>query len=74
MTASLSDSDISILSDIGQFSAEAADAEKQHAIERLCRNGFIAPNAPGGRAKAPYSLTAKGEEVLTSRGAGLNEA
>lgn len=71
VNASLSDSDISILSDIGQFSVEASDADKQRAVERLCRTGFIKRQ---DQPRDTYSLTAKGEKLLSSRGAGLNEA
>jgi hypothetical protein len=70
---SLTDTDISLLCDIGEFSSEKLDEQKTRRLQRLIAEGFV---EPVGAAKAPakYQLTTKAQKFLSERGAGLNEA
>jgi hypothetical protein len=69
----LSNTDISILCDIGELTSAKLDAEKTRRIERLIAAGFVEP-ASAAKAPAQYQLTAKAQKFLSERGAGLNEA
>ena len=62
----LSDAEIALLCDIGQSIGFAGD-DKQHEIDRLIKEGYVAKDGD------LYALTPKAEKVLTDRGAGLNE-
>ena len=63
----LSDSEISVLCDIGQ-SIAFADDDKQGDIDRLIKEGYVAKDGD------LYVLTPKADKVLLDRGAGLNES
>jgi len=62
----LTDDQIATLSDIGQ--AIAFSPDRLDEIDDLIREGYVAKDGD------IFELTAKGEKVLTDRGAGLNEA
>ncbi|BAM90028.1 hypothetical protein S58_40420 [Bradyrhizobium oligotrophicum S58] len=62
----LTDNQIATLSDIGQ--AIAFSPTRQDELDDLIREGYVAKDGD------IYELTAKGQKVLTDRGAGLNEA
>jgi hypothetical protein len=70
---SLSDSDISLLCDIGDAFPDTLTAEKRARLERLIARGFVEA-APANKAPAKYQLTPKATKILTERGVGLNEA
>jgi hypothetical protein len=69
----LSDSDISLLCDIGDAFPDTLSLEKRARLERLIAHGFV-ERAPADRAPAKYQLTAKATKILTERGVGLDEA
>ena len=72
MAEELSDAQVALLCDIGEYDlAKASEAQKRD-LESLLSRGFVEPggNSPG----SPYKLTGKGAAFLTNRGAGLNEA
>ena len=71
--AELSDSDISLLCDIGGSFAGTPSAEKLARLQRLIERGFVEP-AGADKAPARYQLTTKATKILTERGVGLNEA
>lgn len=62
----LTDDQIATLADIGQ--AIAFSPDRQDELDDLIREGYVAKDGD------IYELTAKGQKVLTDRGAGLNEA
>lgn len=73
--APLSEYDVALLCDIGE--RPAADFAADFDIERLCRlkrlseAGLIRRTDEEARI---YALTGKGQQLLSERGAGLNEA
>ena len=69
----LSDSEVSLLCDVGDTFPATLTAEKQARLESLIARGFV-ETAPPDKAPAKYQLTAKATQVLTERGVGLNEA
>jgi hypothetical protein len=69
----LSDSDISLLCDIGDTFPDTLSAEKRARLERLIARGFVEA-APADKAPAKYQLTPKATKILTERGVGLHEA
>jgi hypothetical protein len=71
--AELSDSDISLLCDIGDSFPAKLSAEKRARLERLIERGFV-EQASAAREPAKYQLTAKATKILTERGVGLDEA
>jgi hypothetical protein len=62
----LRDEQVAILCDIGQ--SIAFDESRHGEVDALVLDGYAVKNGD------LYELTAKGEKVLTDRGAGLNEA
>ncbi len=63
--------DIALLSDIGSFNPVS---ERHHArLQNLVGKGLVT-SSDGSEHVVKYALTAKAESLLTSRGAGLNEA
>lgn len=62
----LTDDRIATLSDIGR--AIAFPPDRQDELDDLIRESYAAKDGD------IYELTAKGQKVLTARGAGLNEA
>lgn len=68
----LTDSQIALLCDIGEYDHAEAASDKKRDLERLISGGYVRPTAdhPG----SAYELTAKGLTFLGERGAGLNEA
>jgi len=69
----LSDSEISLLCDIGDTFPVRLSAEKQARLEWLIERGFVEV-APADKAPSKYQLTAKATKILNARGVGLNEA
>jgi hypothetical protein len=69
----LSDSEISLLCDVGDTFPVTLSAEKQARLEWLIERGFV-ERAPADKAPSKYQLTGKANKILTARGVGLNEA
>jgi hypothetical protein len=71
----LSDSDIALLMDIGEYAPDGNDPRKQSRIERLIASGFVeCSHADMAATGAKFMLTRKAQDLLSERGAGLNEA
>jgi hypothetical protein len=60
------DREIAVLCDIGQFAQ--FDADKARVVQDLVARGYLE------RDGALFKLTDRGEQLLTDRGAGLNES
>jgi len=73
MAEELTNSEISLLCDIGTFDPLEATADHRKDLERLVSGGYVeaTDHFPPG---AGFKLTMKGVEYLGQRGAGLNEA
>ena len=72
MSDNLTNSQIALLCDIGEFSLPALAGDQKRDLERLISGGYAEPTESSTRAA--FMLTAKGIEFLGKRGAGLNEA
>ena len=72
MSDNLTNSQIALLCDIGEFSLPTLTGDQKHDLNRLISGGYVEPTE--SNAKAAFMLTAKGIEFLGKRGAGLNEA
>jgi hypothetical protein len=70
MTGDLTDDQIALLCDIGEFDPSKRTEEKKRDLDRLVSGGYV---EPAGNRPA-FKLTAKGVQFLGERGAGLNEA
>jgi hypothetical protein len=70
MTDDLTNDQIALLCDIGEFDPLKQTENKKRNLERLISGGYV---EPAGNRPA-YKLTAKGTQFLGKRGAGLNEA
>jgi hypothetical protein len=67
---SLSDQEIATLCDV-DAGGKVSDAHK-HLLAGLIANGFV--EVAGDETTAKYKLTAKAQQILSERGAGLNES
>ena len=72
MSDDLTNSQIALLCDIGEFDHPNATADQKRDLERLVSGGYVEPTQ--NHPDVPFKLTAKGLEFLGKRGAGLNEA
>jgi hypothetical protein len=70
-TPELGDQEVAILCDIGN--GQPSKPKDKALLDGLIRKGFVRPAKTGG-ASADYALTAKAQELLGERGAGLREA
>jgi hypothetical protein len=72
MSDDLTNSQIALLCDIGEYDLSKLTGEQKRDLERLISGGYVEPtdSHPG----AAFKLTRKGVEFLGERGAGLNEA
>jgi hypothetical protein len=72
MSDDLTDSQIALLCDIGEYDHSEAGNDKKRDLERLIAEDYVRPTAdhPG----SAFELTAKAMALLGERGAGLNEA
>ncbi len=72
MPEELTNSQIALLCDIGEYEPEKVDDIARRDLERLVSGGYVepAPDRPG----SAFQPTAKGVAYLGERGAGLNEA
>jgi hypothetical protein len=69
----LTNSQIALLCDIGEFKLPLTSDQKHRDLERLISGGYV-ESTEGHHARSAFMLTAKGLEFLGKRGAGLNEA
>jgi hypothetical protein len=72
MSDELTNSQIAVLCDIGEFNLPNLTDDQKRDLERLISGGYVEPTA--SHARSAFILTAKGLEFLGKRGAGLNEA
>jgi len=72
MPDDLTNSQIALLCDIGEFHLPELTGDHNRDLEHLIAGGYVAPSV--SRTSSPYDLTAKGIDFLSKRGAGLNEA
>ena len=73
MSDDLTNSQIALLCDIGEFHLpKLTSDQKRRDLERLISGGYVGPTE--SHARSAFMLTAKGIEFLGKRGAGLNEA
>jgi CTP-dependent riboflavin kinase len=72
MSDDLTNAQIALLCDIGEYDHSESGSEKKRDLERLIAEGYVqrTANHPG----SAFELTAKAIELLGERGAGLNEA
>jgi hypothetical protein len=70
MSDDLTDDQIALLCDIGEFNPSKQTEDKRRDLDRLISEGYVGPTD----GHLAYKLTAKGVEFLGMRGAGLNEA
>lgn len=72
MSDDLTDSQIALLCDIGEYDHSESSSDKKRDLERLISGGYVQPT--GDPPGSGFDLTAKGNALLGERGAGLNEA
>jgi hypothetical protein len=72
MSDDLTNSQIALLCDIGEYDLSKATADQKSELERLLSEGYVEPTE--GHPGSAFKLTAKGAAFLGERGAGLNEA
>jgi hypothetical protein len=72
MSDDLTDSQIALLCDIGEYDLSKATAEQKRELERLLSEGYVEP--AGSQSGSGFKLTAKAVGFLGERGAGLNES
>jgi hypothetical protein len=72
MSDDLTNSQIALLCDIGEFNLPELTSDRKRDLERLISGGYV--EATESRARSAFMLTAKALEFLGKRGAGLNEA
>jgi hypothetical protein len=70
MSDDLTDDQIALLCDVGEFDPSKQTEDKKRDLERLVSGGYVQPTD----GHPAFRLTAKGTEFLGKRGAGLNEA
>ena len=68
----ITDQQISLLCDVSQSSLLTLDPEKKRDLDQLIMDGFVKLTVDDLPIR--YKLTAKDENVLGERGAGLNES
>lgn len=72
MPEALTDTQLALLCNIGEYEPEQAGDATRRDLERLISGGYIEPARE--RPGSAYQPTAKGVAYVTERGAGLNEA
>jgi hypothetical protein len=71
----LTNSQIALLCDVGQFDLPKLTSDQKRDLEQLISGGYVRPAEPTeGHPRSAFMPTAKGIEFLGKRGAGLNEA
>jgi hypothetical protein len=72
MSDDLTNDQIALLCDIGEFHLPDLRDDQKRDLERLVSGGYVRPSE--SEASSPFTLTVKGADFLGKRGAGLNEA
>ena len=72
MSDDLTNSQIALLCDIGEFDLSKLTGDQKRDLERLISGDYVEPME--SHSGSAFTLTAKGLEFLDKRGAGLNEA
>ncbi len=72
MSDDLTNQQIALLCDIGEFKMPDLTIERKRDLEHLISTGYVAPTE--GDAKLAFKLTLKAHDFLSMRGATLNEA
>jgi hypothetical protein len=72
MSEDLTDPQIALLCDIGEFNLPDLTDNQKRDLEQLILWGYVRQTE--SHASPAFILTAKGAEFLGKRGAGLNEA
>jgi len=72
MSDELTNAQIALLCDIGEFHLPKLTGDQKRDLDRLISGGYVGPTDSHG--SSAFMLTAKGVEFLGKRGAGLNEA
>jgi hypothetical protein len=72
MSDDLTNSQIALLCDVGEFHLPNLTGDQKRDLERLISGGYV--GSTESHARSSFMLTAKGIEFLGKRGAGLNEA
>jgi len=71
----LTDSDIALLCDIGEFDHDSAKDENRARVAALMARGYVTCSLGDMAALgAKFMLTGKAQDMLSARGASLNEA
>ncbi len=74
-SSELTDSDIALLCDIGQYSPDENKPAKKAQVAALIAAGYVTcSHADMAAAGAKFMLTGKAENFLSERGVGLNES
>jgi hypothetical protein len=72
MSDDLTDDQIALLCDIGEYDLPMLTEDKKRDLERLISQDYV--ERTENRPRSAFKLTAKGVILLGERGAGLNEA
>jgi len=72
MSDDLTNEQIALLCDIGEFKMPDLTIERKRDLEHLISVGYVAPME--GDARAAFMLTLEAHNFLSMRGATLNEA
>jgi hypothetical protein len=72
MSDDLTNSQIALLCDIGEFDRSKLTGDQKRDLERLISGDYV--ELTESHAVSAFTLTAKGLDFLGKRGAGLNEA
>jgi hypothetical protein len=72
MADDLTNDQIALLCQIGEFQQSKLTPDQKRDLDRLVSGGFVEPAESG--ARSAFTLTAKAIDFLGQRGVGLNEA
>lgn len=73
-TGKLTNSAIALLFEIGSLEPDAASAEQKTHLNELIAGGYITVASDAVPLEKRYRLTAKANQFLSERGAGMNES
>jgi hypothetical protein len=74
MPDDLTDTQVALLCDIGEFDLPKLTSEQKRDLERLVSGGYVEPTPPQSHVRSAFTPTPKGLDFLGQRGATLNEA
>lgn len=71
----LTDDDVALMCDIGEYSHDEAKPERRERVASLIARDYVTCSHQDMAALgAKFMLTGKGQDTLSARGASLNEA